>query len=352
MSKKKPRILIIRCGLLGDTVDSTVVVKPLISYYGEDLIINWVTKPNLQDLFKFDARITPLLVRFTKLPLLFNIDKLKIIFNSLFNPYDAVINLEVGDKFNNLARLTKGKIKVGMPYKYIAENIKDEHRVEHQLRILKSYFSDLITKDSYPYLKGSDIDVKKKYNIHNDFIIMCPTNSKYGRENHRGYRAWPIKNWRILIDKVLKNTDLDIIITGSLNEQNFIEQLDLYNQRIHNLTGRTNLPNLINLMKYCECAIANDSGSVHVAGVCAKKVIALHGPTPFKETGPYGNGKNEVIEANINLHCSPCYGTDVIKMCNSNKCMINLSPDKVLNYIIHGEKISVKNNVVKLINKQ
>ena len=46
MNKKKPRILIIRCGLLGDTVDSTVVVKPLIDYFGNELQIDWITKPN------------------------------------------------------------------------------------------------------------------------------------------------------------------------------------------------------------------------------------------------------------------------------------------------------------------
>ena len=35
MAKKKRRILIIRCGLLGDTIDSTDVVKPIVNHYGE-----------------------------------------------------------------------------------------------------------------------------------------------------------------------------------------------------------------------------------------------------------------------------------------------------------------------------
>ena len=54
MNKKKPRILIIRCGLLGDTIDSTAVVKPLIDYFGDELTIDWLTKSNLVDLFKYD----------------------------------------------------------------------------------------------------------------------------------------------------------------------------------------------------------------------------------------------------------------------------------------------------------
>ena len=47
MAKKKRRILIIRCGLLGDTIDSTAVIKPLVDHYGDTVEIDWVTKPNL-----------------------------------------------------------------------------------------------------------------------------------------------------------------------------------------------------------------------------------------------------------------------------------------------------------------
>ena len=350
MLKKKPRILIIRCGLLGDTVDATAVVKPLVDYYGEDLKIEWVTKPNLSDLFMFDARITPIFVKYTKLPILLNKDKLKIIFNSLINPYDAVINLELGDKFRNLARFTKGKVKVGLPYKKISEDIKNEHRVEHQLRILKSYFSDLKIDNCYPYLYGSQKNVKKMYNIHNKYIVICPTNSHFKKINHRGYRAWPISNWQELISKIIHETNLDIVVTGSSNEISYISQLDLYNPRIHNLTGRTTIPNLVEIMKNSECTIATDSGSVHVAGTSSKKVIALHGPTPFNETGPYGNGKNEIIQANLNLNCSPCYNTSRIKMCRSNKCMIKLSPDMIFNFIMRDRKMYIVKNNIELKN--
>ena len=88
------------------------------------------------------------------------------------------------------------------------------------------------------------------------------------------------------------------------------------------------LPNLVEVMRKSICTIANDSGSVHVAGVSCQKVISLHGPTPFRETGPYGNGKNKIIEATINMKCSPCFKTEVIKKCPSNLCMINLSEGK------------------------
>jgi hypothetical protein len=68
--------------------------------------------------------------------------------------------------------------------------------------------------------------------------------------------------------------------------------------------------------------------------VSCQKVISLHGPTPFAETGPYGNSTNKIIEANLNLICSPCYNTTRIKSCLENKCMIELSASKVLGYIL------------------
>ena len=52
--KKKKRVLIIRCGLLGDTVDATSVIEPLIDYFGKNLEIFWVSRPGICDLFKYE----------------------------------------------------------------------------------------------------------------------------------------------------------------------------------------------------------------------------------------------------------------------------------------------------------
>ena len=42
MIKQNKKILVIRCGLLGDTVDATSVIEPLIEMYGGDIEIHWV----------------------------------------------------------------------------------------------------------------------------------------------------------------------------------------------------------------------------------------------------------------------------------------------------------------------
>ena len=52
--------------------------------------------------------------------------------------------------------------------------------------------------------------------------------------------------------------------------KDFIDELNFDSHKIHNLCIKTNIPNLVEIMKYAECAIA-DSGAVHVAGVVVEK---------------------------------------------------------------------------------
>jgi ADP-heptose:LPS heptosyltransferase len=174
VTRRIPRILIIRCGLLGDTIDSTAVVRPLVEYYGNDLKIEWLIKPHLKDLFKYDSRISPLILRFTKLPLLLNFGKLKIIIKSYLNPYDAVINLEVGKKFYGLVKLIRSEVKIGYPYNHVDLQYAGEHRVNHQLRIIKSYFKELKIDKEYPYMKGSNVVVEKEYNLKRRLCCYLP----------------------------------------------------------------------------------------------------------------------------------------------------------------------------------
>ena len=71
MIKQNKKILIIRCGLLGDTVDATSVIEPLIEMYGANVEIHWVSKPGISDLFKYDTRIKKVFkLRHTKLSFL------------------------------------------------------------------------------------------------------------------------------------------------------------------------------------------------------------------------------------------------------------------------------------------
>ncbi|MBS82847.1 MAG: hypothetical protein CMD65_01790 [Gammaproteobacteria bacterium] len=333
--KKKKRVLIIRCGLLGDTVDATSVINPIREFYGESVEIDWVSKPESSQLFELDKRINNVYVlKHTKLPFILNLHKFLIILNSLFKPYDLILNLEIGNKFNDLVRYTRSHHKIGMPFKLVNDDIFKEHRVDHQLRILNEFFSKYNKKNAIPSIIGKQKqDLENKFPLKEKYIVLCPTNSHFENENYRGYRAWPINNWLELIKKILEQTELNILLVGSKNEEKYFKNFYPLRKRVYDLCGKTTVSDLITIMKFSEYVVATDSGSVHIAGASAKNIISIHGPTNYYQSAPYKTSKNNIKIASLNLKCSPCYDTQAIKECPINKCMHNLNAETIFSYI-------------------
>ena len=335
MIKQNKKVLVIRCGLLGDTVDATSVIEPLIEMYDANVEIHWVSKPGISDLFKYDTRITKVYkLKHTKLPFLFNIEKLKIILYSLYEPYDLILNLEIGSKFNDIVKYSRSIQKIGMPYGYMPDDIFKEHRVEHQLRILNSLNNDYRKQKAIPSIIGVDINsIKNKYPIDKPYIVLCPTNSHVGNVNHRGYRSWPEKNWKDLIEKIIDGTTLNILLAGSKDEKQYFKIFYPLHKRIYDISGMTDVPELITIMQESKCVVATDSGSAHVAGAVAKNIISIHGPTNWYQSAPYSTSRNNVKVASLNLECSPCYDTDIIKKCKKNICMHDLNANEIFSLI-------------------
>ena len=335
MIKQNKKVLVIRCGLLGDTVDATSVIEPLIEMYGANLEIHWVSKPGISNPFKYDTRISKVFkLKHTKLSFLFNIEKLKIILHSLYEPYDLILNLEIGSKFNDIVRYSKSIKKIGMPYSHIADDIFKEHRVNHQLRILDSLNSNYIKQKAIPSIVGVDINsVKNKYPMNEPYIVLCPTNSHVGNSNHRGYRSWPEKNWKDLIEMIIEETSLNILLVGSKDEKQYFKIFYPLQQRVYDISGMTDVPELITIMQESKCVVATDSGSAHIAGAVAKNIVSIHGPTNSYQSAPYSTSKNNIRIASLNLDCSPCYDTDIIKKCKKNICMHDLNAKEIFSLI-------------------
>jgi len=61
--------------------------------------------------------------------------------------------------------------------------------------------------------------------------------------------------------------------------------------------------------------------------------VSIHGPTNSFQSAPFSTKKNNVKIASLNLKCSPCYDTNVIKMCEKNICMYDLKADEIFQLI-------------------
>ena len=336
MTKKKRRILVIRCGRLGDTAISSVILDPLRHIF-KNAEIDWVTKSEVAGIFSCESDINPIRFNHTTIPLLIDINKIRIIVKSLFNPYDAIFNLEVSKKYDNLVKFTRALKKFGRPYHQIPDE-RTEHRAKHQMRIIKKCSSNYPEEIAIPKIKCKPLKALSGiFDIRKQFLIVSPSTSKFGKKNHRGYRNWTFENWKILIGFLIDKTDFNIVLTGTKEEYNIFKDLHTKNERVLNLAGKLSLTEYATAMKFAKYVIGVDSASVHVASaVGSEKIIALYGPTYIESSKPYETRPNQVHILSKNLPCSPCYATSVIENCNDNICMKKIMPSDVMNIIKTG----------------
>ena len=324
------RVLIIRCGALGDLVYATSVIDALKLEYGDDTIIDFVCTPGSGTLFNADDRVNKVFpLKHKKVPIWLSSQKKEIIESSKKEPYDILINFEYGKQFISLvdAISTKQKIK--------ASDIKIPEDIKHMVDKVKFTFKNIVSNEvlnkSFPKLVGTDINiVEEKYNLPKKYIIISPSNS-HQKRNILNYRAWENNSWKELIEQL--NENIQVVLVGNKDEDEFFNKLKPYPKDVIDLVGKTSLVNLIGIINGAVGLVSTDTGTAHIASAVNTEVFTLIGPTPAEETGPYQTPYNKVHIISANLECSPCYKTEVMRKCIDNVCMKQISVKKVYSTI-------------------
>jgi len=333
-TKKPIRILVIRAGQLGDTVFSTSIIKPLLHHFGENAIIDWVAKSGMGNIFEKDPRINRVFnMKRRKTPFFINFVKQQIIFSALSNPYDYIINLELGSMFNSVVRLTHAKHKIGMPYCHFTEPA-ETHAVENLHLIYKSFLNDADMVFAQPSLIGSTLaELKEKFSLPEQYIVLSPSNSHHDKKSSINLRAWPVEHWKIFF-KLLEKNNIKAVMIGAESERAFFNKLEPLPDNIISLVGKTSFADLVGLINVAKSLVVTDTGPAHIAAAVDTPVYALIGPTNYKRTGPYKTNSNEVIILTSNADCSPCYHTEKMFTCTDNKCMSGIMPADVMASIL------------------
>ncbi len=332
------RVLIIRCGALGDLVYSTSIIDALKFEFGEDTIVDYVSTPAASKLFEYDKRVNKIFhLKHKKIPIIFSSQKKAVINYSNKEPYDILINFEMGKQFKSLVEKIVANKKVG----WFCEDIKITKT--HMVEICKEFYSSIISKEnldkSFPKVVGSSFEeVKDKFKLPEKYIVVSPSNS-HNKKKRLNYRAWSHKNWKEFLNLVPKDTN--IILIGAKGEEDFFEPLKPYNTNIVDLVGKITISEMISVVEKAKALIVTDTGTAHIASAVNTPVFCLIGPTPAEQTGPYRTPFNEVTIISAGLECSPCYKTDVMKACKDNVCMSEIRPSRVFE-LLNKSNIIVK----------
>jgi len=331
------RILIIRCGALGDLVYATSVIDALRLEYGKGILIDFVCTPGSGTLFKNDPRVNRVFpLKHKKIPLIFSKQKRAIVSHSKKEPYDILINFEYGKQFTSLLQNIKASKKVGA----IIENIviiDNINRGEAQKEFFKSVVSPVNIEKSFPNVASLNFsEIVDKYSLTRPYIVIAPSNSHVNK-NGINYRAWENKKWKELIAKLTQ--EITIVIVGAKGEESFFQNIEPYPSNVIDLVGKNNIIELNTILKHANSVVCTDSAVGHLSAALNTPVFVLMGPNNPQTDAPYSSPKNSINIITLDMECSPCYKTKVMKKCKNNLCMSGISSSKVYETIVSANVV-------------
>lgn len=111
-------------------------------------------------------------------------------------------------------------------------------------------------------------------------------------------KQWPVEHWAEAAEK-LHQQGFQLWCLGSPKDRDAAEQIqDIADCEIHNLCGKTQLEDTVDLLALAQHAITNDSGLMHIAGAVGCHVVAIYRTTTPDYTPPL-TANADVLRADL-----------------------------------------------------
>jgi heptosyltransferase-2 len=121
-------------------------------------------------------------------------------------------------------------------------------------------------------------------------------------------KRWPERHFAALAESLV-DAGADVWIFGGNGDKGTAEEIlklvpRPVREHVLDLTGKTALLDVVDIMGLCKCVVSNDSGLMHVASAIGCHTIVLYGSTSPEFTPPL---TTKVDTVNLSLECSPCF---------------------------------------------
>jgi len=356
--KKYPqRILVIRLDLIGDLVLTMTIVRALKHTY-PDAAIDLLALPTSAKVITGDPDVNEIIAYdpnvWRRPSALIHPKNWRNVYNVLrylhAREYDIAVSV-FGKWAGVLATLSGAKRSIGFGHEsypglmtdsvqgYHWHSGDNKHEVDYCLELAQAAGAITSTTDRIPHLyvdeqaqKQLEQLLQNEGIVPDKPIIVCHISSNNGQS-----KRWPVPYWAILIDKLIRKQNAQVILTGAPGDTLLIECVTRQMQeQAFNLAGKTSLPQLVALLKSANLVISGDSGPMHIAAAVGTPLIAIHGPTDPALSGPVSPTAT-ILRSEI--WCSPCYNAKDTADCRffTTQCMKNISPSQV--YEIACEKL-------------
>jgi len=327
MLEKAEKLLLIKPSSLGDIVHSLAFLNTVKENF-PNIKIHWVVSQEFEELLTEHPLIDKVIVihknKWKSLKnIAFTVNELKSLRRQLREEnYDLAVDLQGLLRSGVITWLSGAPLKAGFKEARELSNIfynkkisasVETHAVIRYLEVAKE-LGCKINSIKFPLPDEKSPDWLDEFE---NYVVIIPST------------RWQSKNWPLpYFVELVKMLPYKFLIAGSKSDESDALKIEEYTEgKAKSVAGKTSLKELIALFKKSIFVITPDTGTMHLAVACGKKVVAIFGPTSPQRTGPFGVG-HLIIKSD--LSCSPCFK----KNCEEQKCMRNITPQIVYNRIV------------------
>lgn len=161
---------------------------------------------------------------------------------------------------------------------------------------------------------------KKWFNPGKQVLAMAP-GAAYGTA-----KRWPSERYAELAARCVQNWGVDILLLGSGREVPLCESIARSaGPGTTSIAGKTSLRDVFAILGESRLVVCNDSGIMHAATAVQTPVVAIFGPTDWKETYPPGSQSTLIREP---VDCAPCMKREC--PLKHHVCMTAITVERVL----------------------
>ncbi len=304
------KYLIIRLSALGDLV----LITPVVEYLSKRGSVDILTYSDFADIFKDDPRVS----RVWKMKRKPKLKDLKFISEILSQQgYSLVVDLQVKPITLLLTRLIKARTFAVNKYTlqrrlhvWFGMGINVGKIWENYLYQVARFLRDkveVIKPKIYPPPTFIPFELPEKY------VVLSP-------EASTGLKRWKFENF-VKVAEHLKSRNMEVVWIGKENYPEVSVGLDL--------RGKTDIPQMIEIIKNSLLIVGNDSAPMHIATALNIPCIAIMGPTT-RSLG-FMDESNVIVEKELN--CRPCSTNGGGRCWRGDRECMNIPPDKVVKII-------------------
>ncbi len=176
------------------------------------------------------------------------------------------------------------------------KKLENSHRSSEYLFLLNQIFTR--PREEFKLLPF-EVPRSKQVKHLASYIVVNANSEATSRKlpNHKWVEIFSqVQNKKVILTGVKK--DVEYI-------DNLIQELKKTENEFINLAGKTDLKELISILKYAALVISNDSGPAHLANLVSTPLVVFFGAGNENNTAPKLN-LNQTHIINQKVSCSPC----------------------------------------------